>query len=73
MNDKTPKPLTVAELGPLGTCHNCGCNTFTPKAENDGRPLPNGFTMGNARRTVVVRGTALHVCQNCRYDAYGRY
>lgn len=73
MKAKPIKQLTVAELGTLGTCHNCGCSTFTPKTKNDGRPLPKGFTMGNSQRTVRVRGVVLHVCQNCRYDAYGRY
>lgn len=67
------KQLTVAELGALGTCHNCGCNTFTPKPENDGRRLPKGFTMGNAQRVVRVQGAILRVCQNCRYSVYERY
>jgi hypothetical protein len=73
MSKKKQKPLTVEELGKIGTCHNCNCQTFTPKAANDGRQLPKGFTMGNRQMAVRVRGIVLHVCQNCRYNVYERY
>ena len=73
MDKKKTKPLTVKELGALGTCHNCNCQTFTPKAENDGRQLPKGFTMANRQMAVRVRGIVLRVRQNCRYSVYERY
>ncbi len=65
--------LTISELGELQTCANCGKNTYVPANVEVGRLLPEGFTVGNARMKVRVRGALLTVCANCRYGEYGRY
>lgn len=67
------KQLTVDELGELRACANCGKNTYVARDVPAGRLLPNGYTVGNARHTVRVRGSLLTVCANCRYSTYERY
>ena len=71
--------LTVADLGELVPCQNCGKQTYLYSNLPDwtvsagGASLPKGFTVGNRRKIVQVRGQRLTVCEICRYDVYGSW
>ena len=74
--------LTREDLGTLLVCDHCGVETFSPQeltvrtqelGVSDVR-LPKGFTQGNARCIVRMRGMKYTLCSNCRHNPpYERY
>lgn len=66
--------LEVSDLGALIPCPNCGRLTYlSAELPDQSMKLPVGFTSGDARRTIYVRGQRLAVCTTCRYDVYGAW
>lgn len=67
--------LDKSELGTLLECQECGKPTYA-RSEIPSEPcrLPDGFTTGNARQIIYIRGMKVRLCANCRYSAkYERY
>jgi hypothetical protein len=70
----TKEPLTVEDLGELIPCQHCGRPTYRLTRDDQcGRLLPEGFTAGDRRWVVRVRGVQMTVCENCRYNVFGRW
>ena len=68
------RKLEKWELGDLENCQNCSKPTYAQKnLPAESCTLPSGFTVANRRMTVVVHTSHLHVCADCRYNAFGGY